>query len=78
MHNLSMMTFPSAPTSHVVPTTRPLQASESHPSSSDRKTQLTDFLQNPPNPLYALLVHDVIHIHWSQFSIWDFYFDICE
>ena len=23
-------------------------------------------------------MHDVIHIPKSQFSIWDFYFDICE
>ena len=54
-------------------------SSESHPSS-ERKTQLTDFLQNPPpqNPPRALPVHDVIYIPKSQFSIWDFYFDICE
>ena len=56
----------------------PLRASESHPSSSDRKTQLTDFLQNPPNHPRALPVHNVIHIPKSQFSILDFYFDICE
>ena len=66
------------PPTRVAPATRPLWASESHPSSSDRKTQLTDFLQNFQNPPRALPVHDVIHIPKSKFSIWDFYFDICE
>ena len=74
-----MLAFPSAPpTTRVAPATRPMRASESHPSSSNGKTQLTDFLKNPQNPLRALPVHDVIHIPKSQFSIWDFYFDICE
>ena len=50
MHNLSMLAFPSAPPTHVAPATRPQRATESHPSSSDRKNQLTDFLQNSPNP----------------------------
>ena len=69
---------PPPPPTRVAPTTRPLRASESHPSSSDRKTQLTDFLQNPLNPPRALPVHDVIQIPKSQFSIRDFYFYICE
>ena len=38
------------------------------------KSQLTNFLQNSPNPPCALPVHDVIHTPWS----WDFNFDICE
>ena len=71
-----MLAFPSAPA------TRPLawlrRASKSHPSSSVRKTQLTDFFQIPQNPQRTLPVHDVIYIPKSQFSIWDFYFDICE
>ena len=72
-----MLAFPSAPPTRVAPSTRPLQASESHPSSSDRKTQLIDFFQNPQNSS-ARASADVIHIPKSQFSIWDFYFDICE
>ena len=51
----------------VAPATRPSRARESHPSSLDRKTQLTGFFKNPQNPPRALLVHDVIHIHWSTF-----------
>ena len=43
-----------------------------------RRQDSTDFLQNPQNPPRALPVHDVIYIPKSQFSIWDFYFDICE
>ena len=46
-----MLAFPSAPHPHptrVAPVTRPLRASESHPSSSDRKTQLNWFFSNPP------------------------------
>ena len=56
----------------VAPATRPLRASESHSSSSDRKTQLTDLFQNPQNPPRALPVHDVIHISWSNvgFLFW--------
>ena len=50
-------------------------ASESQPSSSEPETQLTDVFQNGPR---ALSVHDVIQIPKSQFSIWDFNFDICE
>ena len=72
-----MLAFPSAPP-RVAPATRPLRANESHSSSSDRKTQLTDFLLNPQNPPRARPVHGVIHIPKSQFPIWDFYFDICE
>ncbi len=77
-----MLPFPSNhPTTHVAPATGSRRASESYPSSSDRKTQLTDFLknpQNPQNPLRALPVLDFINIPKSQFSIWYFYFDICE
>ena len=46
-------------------------SSESQPSSSEAKSQLTDFLQNPQNPPRALPVQDVIHILKSQFSLWD-------
>ena len=42
------------------------------------RTQLTDFSQIPQNPPRMLPVHDVIHILLVTFSIWDFYFDICE
>ena len=42
-----MLAFSSAPPpTCVAPATRPLRASESHPSSSDRKTQLTDFFKS--------------------------------
>ena len=54
-----------------------LRAPKVDPSRSESSSQLTDFLQNPQIPPRALLVHDVIHIHWSTF-LWDFYFDICE
>ena len=37
----------------------------------------TNFFQISQNPLHALPVHDIIHIHWSTF-LWDFYFDIYE
>ena len=79
-HNHSMRTFPSAP-HHVRPlsqTTDLVSASfESQPSSSQARTQLTDFSQIP-------------QILWARFrcmtsfnspgliSIWDFYFDISE
>ena len=51
---------------------------QGHCELADRKTQLPDFLQNPLNPPRALPKHDVIHIPEAQFSIWDFYFDICD
>ena len=70
--------FICTPPTRVAPATRPLQASESHPSSSDRKTQLnwlfkksqkssarTSGAWRHSNPLVNL-------------SVWDFYFDICE
>ena len=45
---------------------------ESQPSSSDAKTQLTDFSQVPQNPPGR-------HLHPPvTFPIWDFYFDISE
>ena len=45
-----MLAFPSdpPPTTRVVPATRPPRASESHSSSSDRKTQLNLLFSNPP------------------------------
>ena len=75
IHNLSMLTFPSAPPPQ---TTGLISASpESQPSSLDTKTQLTDFSQ-------------ILQILRERFrcmtsftspshnSIWDFYFDISE
>ena len=38
---------------------------ESQPSSSDAKTQLTDFSQIPK--ILSASRHDVIHISWSHF-----------
>ena len=40
---------------------------ESHSSSSDAKTQPTNFFLNPQNPPRTLPVHDVIHIPRSHF-----------
>ena len=54
---------------------------ESQPSSSDAKTQLTDFSQipqTPPRTACKLPVHDIIHIAPVTFPLWDFYFDISE
>ena len=78
-----MLAFPSAhsPT-RVAPATWPLawlrRANKSQPPSSEPRTQVTDFLQNPQNPPHALPVHDVIHISGHILSLWDFYFDISE
>ena len=58
--------FSIYPSSRVESATRPRRASESHPSSSNSMTLLTDFLQNSPP---ALPVQDVIHIPNSQFSL---------
>ena len=76
-----MLTLPSAPPPPLHPFGARRKApvsSESQPSSSDGKTQLTDFSQISPNPPRTLPVHDVIYIPRSQFSIWNFYFDITE
>ena len=67
-----MMTFSSAPTTRVAPATRPLRASDSHPSSSDRKTQLTDFFKSPK------VLRARFRCMTSFTSPRDFYFDICE
>ena len=68
-----MLTFPSAQTT-CAPATRPRWASESQPSSSDGKTQLTDFSQ--------ISVHASGAWHHSHpavtFSIWSFYCNIPE
>ena len=40
---------------------------KSQPSSSDAKTQLTDFFSNPQKTPRTLSVHDVIHIPRSHF-----------
>ena len=59
MHNLAMMTFPSAPhPTRVAPATRPLaklrQASESQPSSPEAELNSTNRLfQISQNPLRA-------------------------
>ena len=47
-----MLAFPSAPTTLVAPSTRPLQAIESHPSSSDRKTPLNWLFFKSPKILH--------------------------
>ena len=76
-----MLTFPSAP-NYVwhLPQGHWPGFGESRKSTvfSRGRTQLTDFFQISQNPPRTLLVHDVIHIPRSPFSIWDFYFDICE
>ena len=47
-------------------------------NSSIRPQKLTDFSQISQNPPRTLPVNDVTPIPRSQFSIWDFYFDISE
>ena len=79
-HNLSMLTFPSAP-NHVRP---PLQTTglastspESQPSSSEAGTQLSDFFSN----LKILSPHFRAWRHSHPLVliiIWDFHFDISE
>ena len=72
IHNLSMLTFPSAPPRpHTTHGTRrkASASSESQPSSSDAKTQLTDFSQIPKILHATLPVHDVIHISRSYISL---------
>ena len=72
----------SPPTTRVTPATKDTGLA----STSKRKstvffrgrTQLNWLFQNPPkSSARALLVHDVIHIHWSTF-LSDFYFDVYE
>ena len=68
-----MLTFPSAPTTTTCGIRHKASTnSESQPSSSEAKTQLT-FLKSQP----TLPVRDVTH-HLVPTSIWDFYFDISE
>ena len=62
------------PQTTCAPDTMSRQARESQPSSSDNKTQLTDFSQISAHASG----HDVIHIPRSYFPIWGFYFDISE
>ena len=59
---------------------RALKVNHLPPSQEPNPTQLNwlTFFQNPPNPLCALPVHDVIHMPKSQPSVWDFHVDICE
>ena len=63
---------PPRPRNMCAPAARPRRASESHPSSSDGKTQLTDFFQITQNPPHTLPVYDVIRIPLFTFPIWGF------
>ena len=77
-----MLDFPSAPPHNTCGTRHKVTgvASVSKRKSTvffRGRTQPTDY-QNPQNPPRTLSVRDVIHIPRSQFSIWDFYFDISE
>ena len=72
IHNLSMLTFPSAPPPRVAPHRKLLVWFR------QALLKLNWLFSNPSNPPRILPVHDVIHIPWSHFSIWDFYFDISE
>ena len=75
-HNLSMLTFPSAP-NHVQPrpqtTGLASASSESQPSSSDAKTQLTDFSQ-----LSKILCVITSFTPPGHISYLGFYFDVWE
>ena len=55
----------------------PLRASKVDPSRSVSSSQFNWLFQISQNPLRALPVQDVIHIHWST-SLWNFYFDIYD
>ena len=81
-HNLSILAFPSAPR-HVRHLPQGHHPGFGKPRKSTvfsrGRTQLTDFSQiSAHNPPCTLPVHNVIHIPLVIFSIWDFYFDICE
>ena len=71
-----MLAFPSAP-ANTCSTCHKAAGKQKSPFFFGRQNS-TDFLQNPQNPRHAFPVHDVIHIPKSQFSVWNFYFDICE
>ena len=60
------------------PCPRPRRASESHPSSSDGKTQLTDFFKSPQILRARFWCMTSFTSPGHTFYIWDFYFDICE
>ena len=84
IHNLSMLTFPSAPANSTTTRSTPPQTTglisvspESQPSSSDAKTQLTDFSQIP-QILRARFQYMTSFTSLGHISIWDFYFDILE
>ena len=77
MHNLTMLAFPHTPT-RVAPVAHkfvwPHRDPKVDPFRSESSSQLTDFLQNPPNPQRTLPVHDIIHIPKSQFFYLGFLF----
>ena len=70
MHNLSMMTFPSALPTRLAPATGPLawlrRASESQPSS-EAELNSTDFFKIP-QILSALPVYDVTRTLYPRFQ----------
>ena len=72
IHNLSMLTFPSAPTTTCGTRRKASVSPESQPSSSKAGTQLTDFSQISAHASGAWR-----HSH-LVISYLGFYFDICE
>ena len=84
IHNLSMLTFPSAPPTTTMRGTPPQTTGlisanpESQPTSSDAKTQLTDFSQISKILRARFRCMTSFTSPGHIFSIWDFYFDIYE
>ena len=79
IHNLSRLTFPSAPPPTTTTTTcgtrcKASASSESQLTSSKAKTQLTDFSQIPK----ILCARFRCVTSFTSSDIWDFYFDISE
>ena len=79
IHNLSMLTFPSAPPPPHHVWHPPQGLSELQKSTFFfRSRNSTNWLfSNPQNPPCTLPVHDVTHIP-GPVLIWDYYFDISE
>ena len=80
IHNLSMLTFLSAP-DHAWHPVANYWSDLGEPRKSTvffgRYKLNYSLFSNPENPRRTLPVHDVIHIPRSH-SIWDFYFDFSE
>ena len=77
IHNLSMLTFPSAhPPSRAAPATRPRRAPKVNLFFGGKNSTLT-FLKTPKYSAHASSAWRHSHLQ-VPFPIWGFYFDICE